>query len=158
MLNSEITILADAAAKRHNLPPNLVYAIIQAESGGNPWAIRYEPAFYSRYVIDNPPKGRGTCSDDTESRMQAASWGLMQIMGATARNAGFNGVFLSELCDPKVGIEWSCKHLAGLAARYHRNWRDVAAAYNAGSVKKEASGAYRNQDYVEKIQRFGGFA
>lgn len=36
--------------------------------------------------------------------------------------------------------------------------RDIADAYNAGSVKREASGAYRNQDYVEKIQRFGGFA
>lgn len=158
MINSEITVIADAAARRHSLPPQLVYAIIRTESDGNPWAIRYEPAFYERYIAPKGVKGRGICSAQTEARMQACSFGLMQIMGATARQAGFDGVFLSELCNPRVGIEWSCKYLADLAARYHRDWRDVAAAYNAGSAKKGANGHYANQDYVDKIQRFGGFA
>ncbi len=83
MLNADIMILSAAAAKSHGLPPPLVYAIIETESGGNPWAIRYEPAFYEKYIAPAPIKGRGTCSAQTEARMQATSWGLMQIMGAT---------------------------------------------------------------------------
>lgn len=83
MLNADIMILADAAAKRHGLPLPLVYAIIHTESGGNPWAIRYEPAFYERYIAPKPVKPRPPCSEQTESRLLACSFGLMQIMGAT---------------------------------------------------------------------------
>lgn len=159
MLNAEITILADAAAKRHTLPPPLVYAIIHTESGGNPWAIRYEPAFYERHIAPAPIKGRGTCSAQTEARMQATSWGLMQIMGATARETGFDGVFLSELCNPKVGIEWGCKYLAKLVQRYasRYRWEGVVAAYNAGSPKKTTTGLWVNQAYIDKIRAAGGF-
>lgn len=159
MLNADIMILADAAAKRHGLPLPLVYAIIHTESGGNPWAIRYEPAFYERYIAPKPVKPRPPCSEQTESRLLACSFGLMQIMGATARETGFDGVFLSELCNPKVGIEWGCKYLATLVQRHvsrHR-WEGVVAAYNAGSPKKTKTGLWVNQAYVDKIRTAGGF-
>jgi len=159
MLNADIMILSAAAAKRHGLPPPLVYAIIETESGGNPWAIRYEPAFYEKYIAPAPIKGRGTCSAQTEARMQATSWGLMQLMGATARETGFDGVFLSQLCDPKVGIEWGCTYLANLVQRYasRYRWEGVVAAYNAGSPKKTKTGLWVNQSYVDKIRAARGF-
>jgi hypothetical protein len=55
-------------------------------------AIRYEPAFRTRYVapLGLPP---------TEEVARSISWGLMQVMGQVAREHGFAGKFLSALCD-----------------------------------------------------------
>lgn len=46
-------------ARGCGLKPSLVRAIVQVESSGNPRAIRYEPAFYERYVkgCSYPPGG-----------------------------------------------------------------------------------------------------
>lgn len=151
-------LIADCA-KKHGLPRNLVAAIVQAESGGCPWAIRYEPAFFERYIKGKGVKGRGRCSDDTEARARAMSWGLMQIMGATARETGFAGEFLSELVTPSVALEWGCKYLKRLHDRYAARGIDaVVAAYNGGSPRPTDSGHWVNQAYVDKIKRLGGFA
>jgi soluble lytic murein transglycosylase-like protein len=42
--------LARAAAAAHSLDPALVCAVCEQESSWDPFAIRYEPAFYDRYV------------------------------------------------------------------------------------------------------------
>lgn len=159
MLNSNITALAHDAAKRYQLPAPLVLAIVQAESGGDPWAIRYEPGFFQRYIAGKPVLARAPCSEQTEATMQATSWGLMQVMGATARERGFRGVFLSEMCDPRIGLDWGCCHLDHLTKKHLKvgGWAAVVAAYNAGSPKKE-NGQFVNQAYVDKIVRFGGFS
>ena len=151
--------LINTTARRHGLPPELVRAIVQIESGGNPWACRYEPGFYAKYVAPHPAQGKGTCSDQTESRLRACSFGLMQIMGATARETGVDGVFLTELCDPAVGLDYGCRYLAKLA-RLHQDrhgWAGVVAAYNAGSPRKVADGRFVNERYVNKIRDAGGF-
>jgi soluble lytic murein transglycosylase-like protein len=36
----------------------------------------------------------------------------MQVIGQVAREFGFTGKYLSELCDPAVGIEYGCRKLA----------------------------------------------
>jgi soluble lytic murein transglycosylase-like protein len=41
----------------------------------------------------------------------------MQVMGQVAREAGFAGHFLSELCEPHAGIDIGCKVLKGKLAR-----------------------------------------
>lgn len=146
--------LIEKIARRHGLAVALVAAVVRVESGGNPWAIRYEPAFFDRYIAPKPVKSKAPCSDQTEARMQATSWGLMQIMGATARETGFDGVFLSELCDPEVGLEWSCRYLVKLVKRYG-DGEAAVAAYNAGSPRKLANGQFRNQAYVDKIRSSG---
>lgn len=149
----------DRTARRHGLPPELVRAIVTVESNGNPWAARYEPAFYNRHVAPKPVKTRPPCSEQTEMRLRACSFGLMQIMGATAREVGFEGVFLTELCDPEVGLDWGCRYLAQLARlHYERHgWAGVVAAYNAGSPRKLADGRWVNEGYVNKIHAQGGF-
>lgn len=93
------------------IEPKYIAAIIYEESKGNPWSFRYEPAFYKRYLEGKdlkkiagylPPEIPPTRVTEKEAR--ACSWGLMQIMGQTAREHGFEGRYLTELLDPVVNI------------------------------------------------------
>ena len=107
-MNDQLVQLAKATAQKHGLDPVLVCAICEQESNWDPWAIRFEPRFMVRYV---QPLG---LKSPTEVTTRSISWGLMQLMGESARELGFTGGhFLSELCDPAVGLEWGCKHLIG---------------------------------------------
>jgi soluble lytic murein transglycosylase-like protein len=95
--------LAGKYAAKYDLLPELVCAVVEQESSWSPWAIRYEPAFYTRYVM---PLGL----PETEARARSISWGLCQIMGEVARELGFVGPMAS-LCDPDTGLEWGCRKL-----------------------------------------------
>lgn len=101
----ELQQLAVAQAHNYGLDPALVCAMCEHESGWNPWAIRYEPAFYLRYIASM--KGLS----ETEKTARAFSIGLMQVMGQVAREQGFDGKYLTELCDPLVNLEHGCKKL-----------------------------------------------
>ena len=138
----------------HNVvtvPSDLILAIIQQESGGDPWACRFEPLFYDKYIKSNEhittPPG---VSMATEQICRATSWGLMQIMGQVARERGFTGKFLSELCQPEIGLLWAMLHLDRFYKKYTE--LDAIASYNAGSPrKKTGSLQYVNQDYVDGV-------
>ena len=149
----------EIAARNHDLPVPLVKAVVEVESEFNPWAVRYEHAFFSRYIAGKDiVRPRAPCSRATEERLVACSFGLMQILGQTAREIGFDGTFLTELCIPEAGLKWGCRYLGILFDRHGDDGLDaVVAAYNAGSPRKNASGEYVNQAYVEKIRRAGGF-
>ena len=47
---SQLLTLARHAAETRALDPGLVCAVIEQESAWNPWAMRYEPAFFTKYV------------------------------------------------------------------------------------------------------------
>ena len=152
------SLIADTA-DRYDLPVKLVKAIVQVESGNNPWAARYEPAFYTRYVADRGHRVWPGCSRETEERLRATSLGLMQIMGQTARERGFDGPFLTSLCDPMIGLEFGCRYLAQQVKRYSGDVEAAVAAYNAGTARREASGnRFENQAYVDKVKKAGGLA
>lgn len=140
-------------ANQHGLPPELVRAIVQVESDGNPWATRYEPGFFDRYIKAAAIRPIPPCSLLTERQLRAMSFGLMQIMGETARWIGFDGPFLTALCDPEIGLEYGCRYLSRLVKTYldKDGWNAVIAAYNAGSPRKDRSGAFVNQKYVDKV-------
>lgn len=130
------------------LDQDLIAAIIQVESGGNKFAMRYEPnykwTYYtrecaSRYGIDLA----------TEEMMQKCSFGPMQVMGAVAREFGFTG-YMTELCSNDLGIYYGCKHLKRLSERF-ANEADLIASYNAGSPRKTSGGFYENQQYLDKV-------
>lgn len=148
------------AARQHGLPIPLVTALVDVESEGNPWAARYESAFFERYINRSPIDAIPPCSILTEARLRATSLGLLQIMGAVARERGFDGVFLTALCDPEIGLEFGCRHLGWLAQRYQATfgWEGVVAAYNAGSPRKQRGGEWVNQAYVDDVRAAGGFA
>lgn len=127
-------------AASYQLPKDLVRAMVLHESaGGITHAVRYEPDFYERYLKGKTPNFRPEhCSWETERVGRATSWGLMQIMGETARVIGFRGWF-PELCVPAAGLEWGCRCLRRLADRYlaEGGWPTVMRAYNGGPGNKD---------------------
>lgn len=105
----------------------LVKAIIATESAWNPGAV-------------NP---------------RDPSYGLMQVMPASAGGAGPPGVSGAELLDPETNIRAGSEYLRALIARYGRGaLSDVIAAYNAGRPRRSADGRYLNQAYVDEVQRY----
>lgn len=157
--------LVVASATKHIVPVGLVRAIVTVESAGDPHAYRYEPGYRwlwdvreSRPFRGDPqslPAPRGV-SQATELMGQQTSWGLMQVMGATARELGFRGRYLTALLDPEMSLEYGCRYLVVLFRR-HKAWEPVAAAYNAGSARRNADGRWQNQRYVDAVREAGGF-
>jgi len=138
------------AANLAGLEALLVEALVEQESSGNSWAHNPEPRY--RYLWDvsrrkpfrgltaleiaseTPPVDFPTLAGDRDQEWwnQQASWGLMQVMGAVARELGFRGPYLTELCDPRVNLPLGCEKLA-----QNRIWAggdvfQALAAYNAG--------------------------
>lgn len=105
---TQLVALARKAAAAQSLDPALVCAIIEQESSWNPWAMRYEPAFFAKYVAGLYTNNKITAS---EAYARGFSWGLMQVMGQVAREIGFDSTFLSALCDPEQGLAVGCKLL-----------------------------------------------
>jgi len=163
-------------AAEQQLPPALVLAVVEVESGGDVCAWRAEPAYrYLWDVVHGRPFRRVTASESasetppwdfytrvgsrtTEWWGQQASWGPMQIMGAVAREYGFAGHF-PNLCGVH-GVHYAATHMAMLRDRFlsRYGWPGVVAAYNAGSVRWADSHETRftNQTYVDKITQAGG--
>lgn len=128
--------------------PELIAAFVFAESDGNPDAKRFEAKF--KYLIDvHDHAARLGISPEEEQKEQATSYGLMQIMGATARWLGFRD-HMEKLCDPETGLVWGCLYVTRLLNRYH-NLSDAIASYNEGSPRKDTDGKYFNQSYVDKV-------
>ena len=115
-------VLIQSAAARHALPELLVIAVVEVESAGNSWAWNPEPRY--RYLWDVkrgrpfrplteaeraseiPPDDFSCIAGDRDQEWwgQQASWGLMQVMGAVAREHGFRGPYLTELSVPELSI------------------------------------------------------
>jgi soluble lytic murein transglycosylase-like protein len=105
---SQLLTLARNAAMAQALDPALVCAVVEQESAWNPWAMRYEPAFFTKYVAPLYTNNKVSAS---EAYARGFSWGLMQVMGQVARETGFEVLFLSALCDPEQGLAVGCKVL-----------------------------------------------
>ncbi len=105
---SQLLALARHAAETRALEPSLVCAVIEQESEWNPWAMRYEPAFFTKYVAPLYTNNKITA---TEAYARGFSWGLMQVMGQVARESGFDAQFLASLCDPEQALAVGCKVL-----------------------------------------------
>lgn len=144
--------LSKEVAVEHGLNPDLVYAMIQVESGCNQWSLRFEPRW--RWFLS--PKTWSkilNISEMTEHVCQQMSWGLMQVMGGVAREHGFDDL-LSKLMIPKVGIDYGCRHLKKMLDRYG-NLPDAVMAYNAGHPGTGLGHAYLTKvmDAMQKLER-----
>lgn len=138
------------AARVSAIDPFLVMAIVQVESAGDEWAWNPEPKYRYfwdvrewtpfRHVTDAeiasevPPSDFHYLKGDRDQEWwgQQASWGLMQIMGSTAREHSCRVPFLTELCRPSLGLYYGCQHLASLIRWADGNTLKAVAAYNAG--------------------------
>jgi soluble lytic murein transglycosylase-like protein len=137
--------------RESGLDPLLVAAIVQTESGGNPWASRYEPGYKWLHNVENHAR-RTIVSVQTETVHQMTSWGLMQIMGAVLREHGWID-HLPKACTPYLNIEFGCRYLTHLK-KTNPDPQDMIAAYNAGKARRNADGTYVNQAYVSKVLGF----
>jgi hypothetical protein len=126
---------------------NLALAIAFVESGIDTTKMRYEPDW--RYLV-NPPKYASLLgiTRDTETQLQKFSYSCLQIMGSNARVLGFNGA-LGLLLQPQLGIQYGCKHLQMLQAKF-KTEADIISAYNQG-IPAKINGQYKNQLYVQKV-------
>lgn len=135
-MQAELIQIARDAARIYDLPPELVCAVIEQESSWQPWAVRYEPQFFTHYIEPMAAQGKlhapAGVSMPTEAYLRSCSFGLMQIMGQVAREKGFSLPFLTALCDPATGIEWGCKHLASRIAHSNGNIEKALLLWNGG--------------------------
>lgn len=128
---------------KYQLRPEVVAAIIWQESRGNIWASRPEPAFFQRYLKDKKRKElvghvpKGTPILSGEKRLRSISWGLMQVMGETARMMGFKKRYLPSLCLPSSNLNIGCKYLRYLLDKYsdleeNEAYKKALLRYNGG--------------------------
>jgi soluble lytic murein transglycosylase-like protein len=113
----------------YGINPKLVTALCVTESAMDPWATRFEPG-WKWYLTPKAFSLTAHTTEKTEAVHQATSWGLMQIMGAVAREEGYNGP-LPKLCIPEVGLEFGCRKLRKLIQK-NIKLEDALASYNAG--------------------------
>ena len=109
-----------SSAKRYGVPVELIVATICTESRGDPSAHREEP------------------------QIGDASTGLMQTLLGTAREAlGRPSLRQDDLMDPATSIDAGTAYIAQQRGSTRFDPPLVAAAYNAGSVRKDTGEANR---------------
>lgn len=126
---------------RGDLSVSCVLAFCMAESSFGVHKIKYESHY--RWLV-----GKEETLSIGELLGQKHSWGLMQVMGAVAREYGHKGPF-TDLWEPSLNLKYGMMHLRKLYRR-HQHWPDTIAAYNAGTPTK-IDGRYKNQTYVNKV-------
>lgn len=173
----------EQAASAHRLDPDLVEALVLQESGGNQGAWNPEPKYRyfwnvrthapfravsaAEVAAEYPPKDFPALAGDRDQEWwaQQASWGLMQLMGAVAREHGYAEPYLTWLViDPSVNLAIGCAHLAalmrwarglytGLASREQAAvTRSALAAYNGGKAGNGPMDvALRNAAYADTV-------
>lgn len=141
--------LCERSGKAYRIDPRLLEAVIWQESAGNPKSFRYEPAHMD------------------------GSFGLMQVMGNTARAMGLPASERdASLCDPERGVTYGTRVLrdnldrvsaATAMARSRGEYERLSvplpkeiqimlAVYNGGPKSNpNPDGVLRNQKYVDEV-------
>lgn len=139
--------LIEELAKRHELDPLVVEAIVWQESGGRTHAYRFENGFWLRYLAHNPEY-----QDKNPDRV-SASYGLMQVMYTTAVECGFRGE-PELLFVPRIGLQCGCEYLARLLKWANGDQRKAFAAYNGGKGNAMAGPPFPNEKYVKSVEQW----
>jgi hypothetical protein len=108
------------AAEQEALDPALVCAVIEQESSWQTRAYREEPA------------------------IKDASYGLMQVLGGTARGMGHTGP-PEDLYEPTVGCRYGCDFLRQMLDLFGQDVLLAVAAYNAGPTAVRANVVYHQE-------------
>lgn len=126
-------------------PSAVMESWVYQESAWDPWATREEPGFFRKYIAENTTIRR------REQWQLATSWGLLQVMGVVARERGFTGKYIPQLCEPSLSLFFGVKHLIYQRGRGDGSWSQALAAYNGGIGGNKRKGQLRNQSYVDEI-------
>jgi soluble lytic murein transglycosylase-like protein len=158
----------NVAADAHHVDPMLVAGLVSVESNFNPWAWNPEPKYryfwdvrlnkpfrtltVGEIISEEPPVDFHAFAGDADQEWwaQQASWGLMQIMGALARERGFKEDYLTKLNDPSTNLDLGCGVLADLLKWAGNDTEQALAAYNGGKVGNQRRPFY-NTLYAAKV-------
>lgn len=139
--------VAEKWSRQTGTPVPLILATIEQESGGDPYATRYEKEYEDRYVAGNQKNLRIAVECGLTKREMATSYGLMQLMFPLAYGYGARSV--EELLDYDKNIRFGSAHLGTLISKYRLGdidagcIRKAAGAYNgAGSSSSYARNIY----------------
>jgi len=142
-------------AKKYRIEKLLLKAIGKVESNLDPRAFRHEPAFWTRYLADNPDW------KDRDKQEVSSSYGIMQLMYTTAHMLGFRGTG-EELYEPTINIALGAKLLRRQLDKIRREsiklpWytpeQIALARYNGGYRDNPSkSGELRNIKYIELVK------
>ena len=141
--------LVQEIANAYRLPVHLLEAQVMQESSGNPWAFRFEPNFFKRYIYNNP-KAAGY----RYGPLAACSYGLMQIMLEVACEMGFEGR-PETLFEPRVGLEWGARKMRALwdwAGGRDTDYIQALAAFNGGTGGNVCP-PFRNRFYADAVYK-----
>lgn len=145
MATADYADLIQQVATTYDLDVKLLTAQVEVESSGDPFAFKYEQAFYRQYVRLNPNAKAGRYGP-----FAACSVGLLQIMVEVAYELGFDGR-PEELFAARVGLSWGAKNLRSLLDWSNGNYDSALAAYNGGR-RNNATPPLRNQAYVDRVR------
>lgn len=145
-----------ATERQYSIVPGILKALAFVESAWNARAYRYEPAFWERYLKNDPRWA------ERDPREVSASYGLCQLMFTTAVGIGYEGD-AEGLYKPATNIDLGGRYLRILLDEV---WRDrehwyqfdisamdcVLSRYNGGAFRNPGEdGKLRNQSYVDKV-------
>jgi soluble lytic murein transglycosylase-like protein len=151
--------IVNRIAPQYGLRADIVLCIILQESDGDPFRNRIEES----YVELLKPKKREELSGwkpgpkdmpnlKTEKYNRSQSWGLMQVMGETARwCAGVTAPYLTVLLEPERGVDTGCKVLSYYLKK-HGTYDRALAAYNAG-VPTSTLGQQYSAEVLARLAR-----
>lgn len=147
MKDQYISLVKEVCSKE-GVDADLFCAIIAHESSWNPDALKYDPEYQSLKLPVAYAK-KLAITLETEAQLQKISWGLCQIMGATARWCGYEKC-LTHLLEPRDNIEVGVSFFKNSANKYPEI-KDKIAAWNTENFRKDATGLYSNQTYVDMV-------
>lgn len=140
-------IIASMASK-FELDPAIVYGVCKQENRDfNPCAVRFESG---STILFNPREVKPVnCSLRTEIELQHMSFGLMQVMGFTARELGHRGWLTALISNVTLQLDLGCKYLKRKILNY--GLEQGVASYNSGAPRFIESGELANQAYVDAV-------
>jgi hypothetical protein len=149
-------------AMAHNLRPDVVACIVIQESNGDTFAGRFEEEFYEKRLNGLPrerlsgwvPKPGQTPSLFDERLQRASSFGLMQVLGDTARWCGkVTAPYLTKLCDPDVGVDVGCRVLSFYLGKGAGDYRKALKFYNGSwEYADKILTRVKNNEHVKFLQ------
>lgn len=99
-----------------------------------------------------PPKDFPSVKGDPDNEWwaQKASWGLMQVMGAVARERGFKGLYIPNIVEPTLNIKYGVEHLWIYALRSGKlSLNEGLLNYNGGGDEQYPDKILTKRDIIE---------
>ena len=150
-MRSQFRPLIEAACARVGWAPRLLEAQVFVESSDDPWAFRYEAAYYQRYLQGHPEAKGYRYGPDA-----ACSRGLLQLLWETTLELGAtrgDGAPLApwDLYDPATNLRVALRYLIKLQTTLgNPPVMAVLSAYNGG-LEGNRVPPYRNATYAQKV-------